>query len=186
MSTLNETRHDLSDGDVVKFSEIEGMSALNGTEHVVKTLTPYIILCFCWCFRGKKFILFLFEIDSSFQLVIRVHLMNIKHVDQRNWLKKYWYLNLILFFFFKKIKRVILFYLFIIACFNDIQIIKSKLTFNCHSFIIVIIHYLTQHIEIKQGWIENTDIRRCWRRTVLRSIAYYCGSASVVAMARGK
>lgn len=42
VSTLEETRHGLEDGDFVSFSEVEGMEKLNdGTPHKIKTLGPY-------------------------------------------------------------------------------------------------------------------------------------------------
>ncbi|KAK3678079.1 E1 ubiquitin-activating protein [Recurvomyces mirabilis] len=42
VSTLEETRHGLEDGDFVSFTEVEGMEKLNdGTPHKIKTLGPY-------------------------------------------------------------------------------------------------------------------------------------------------
>jgi len=41
VTALDESRHGLEDGDVVKFSEVKGMVELNGREFTVKVLGPY-------------------------------------------------------------------------------------------------------------------------------------------------
>jgi len=41
VTALDESRHGLEDGDVVKFSEVKGMVELNGREFKVKVLGPY-------------------------------------------------------------------------------------------------------------------------------------------------
>jgi len=41
VTTLDEARHGLEDGDVVTFSEVQGMTGINGKEFSVKVLGPY-------------------------------------------------------------------------------------------------------------------------------------------------
>jgi len=41
VTTLDEARHGLEDGDVVQFSEVHGMVEINGKEFAVKVLGPY-------------------------------------------------------------------------------------------------------------------------------------------------
>merc|ERR1719150_819227 len=41
VTTLDEARHGLEDGDVVTFSEVHGMTEINAREFPVKVLGPY-------------------------------------------------------------------------------------------------------------------------------------------------
>jgi len=41
VATLDEVRHGFEDGDTITFSEVEGMTKLNGTNHKIKVLGPY-------------------------------------------------------------------------------------------------------------------------------------------------
>ena len=44
VTTLDEARHGLEDGDVVQFSEVQGMMEINGKEYPVKVLGPQHLL----------------------------------------------------------------------------------------------------------------------------------------------
>jgi len=41
VATLDETRHGFEDGDVVTFTEVEGMTELNHSQHKIKVMGPY-------------------------------------------------------------------------------------------------------------------------------------------------